>query len=122
MEWRQRTLINSGNFLFCLFLVLLLGGCASKLVIIPKYCKNKQASFMAGNERDFHFKIRKWSFFDFKNLEVVDLDEVLKSKKIKCSSLKNINVSVEYMFLDAFITLIPFVNAKTILFSGNRNE
>jgi hypothetical protein len=122
MGWRLRTLINSGNFIFCLVLILLLGGCASKVVINPKYCKNKKASFMAGDERDFHFKIRKWSFFDFKNLEIVDLDEVLKSNKIECNTLKNINVSVEYMFIDAFVTLIPFVNAKTILFSGNRNE
>ena len=72
--------------LFFLFIMLfILGGCASKVVLVPKYCKNDEAKFDTGVERDFHFKIRKWSFFDLKNLEVIDIEKVLKSKNIQCS-------------------------------------
>ena len=122
MGWRLKTLSNlKVSFLLTLSSLFFLG-CASKITISPKFCKNKRALYNSDFKANFKLEKRYWDFFQHNDERIVDLDGLLSSQNIDCSKLTKIGISIKSNIVDGIINILPFFYSRTIAISGVKDE
>ena len=113
-----------GRILF-LTSTFILYSCSTSLKINPGVCAGKifLGNFVESKgfktKKNFQFEYKILSSFSYRgNAEVIHLDQVLKDKNIDCSSVNFLGLSLRNTWVDATVSLVPFITKSTLVISG----
>lgn len=113
-----------GRILF-LILTFILSSCSTSLKVNPGVCEGKVflGNFVESKDfktkKNFQFEHKILSSFSYRgNAEVIYLDQVLEDKNIDCSSVKFLGLSLRNTWVDATVSLVPFITKSTLIISG----
>lgn len=106
MEWRPTMGLK-------ILILILLSSCANHIYLTPRYCDTKATMEPMKGEGEIISK-REWMVLQTEGPKVIEWRNLLKEKNRDCKSLNNVSIIVETQFLDALLTVVPFVSSKVI--------
>ncbi len=94
-----------------LLLLFLFTSCSHSLNLNPKGCYSKGFVKKLDNKI---YTIEK-SIVSFGESSEYYLKDILESKKVECTKLKNINYTFKTGAIDSIISVLPFIERKTLV-------
>lgn len=125
-------MINVICFLFISLFIF--SGCGSYVAINTDECmtnatwevstkKNTDdVSWQRKSTPTFNFKKRVDIYLGNVKRKEIRLIDLLAEKRIKCSSVKTLSISVTSDWVDFLTSFLPFISTRTVILSGNMTE
>ena len=99
-------------------LLFFLVGCSHSLTLNPKGCYSRGLVHKHDNESN----VFKDTIITFGSESEVYLEKILENEKLECRKIKNMNYTFKQGALDSLVSLVPFINSKTLIIEYTLDE